>query len=247
MISSAYESASRGSDVLRDIQQRLPSAVLEIIFDVGANIGQSTERFKARFPGAMIWSFEPASEFYTQLSNRFSNVSSIRCERMAVGAIEGEVELALTTWPTMNHIATQSAKLPSPIAIKGLEKVAMTTLNDYCSRHKIPRIDFLKIDTEGFDLAVLGGATSLISQGLVSFVQCECSVSPDNHYHCSLEAVRRFLEPMGHRLFGFYDQAEDWTTGAPNLRRVNAVFISPDIMRQGRLAPSSAEPVTAQH
>jgi FkbM family methyltransferase len=247
MISSAYESASRGGDVLRDIQQRLPAAVLEIIFDVGANIGQSTERFNACFPGAMIWSFEPASEYYTQLSNRFFNTTSIRCERLAVGAIEGEVELALTTWPTMNHIAAQSAKLPSPIAIKGLEKVAMTTLDKYCSRHKIPRIDFLKIDTEGFDLEVLRGATSLISQGLISFIQCECSVSPDNLYHCSLETVQRFLEQMGHRLFGFYDQAEDWTTGAPNLRRVNAVFISPDIMRQGRLAPSSAEPVTAQH
>jgi FkbM family methyltransferase len=238
MISSARESATRSSDVLRDIQRRLPAAVMEIIFDVGSNVGQSTEWFNASFPNAAIWSFEPASEFYSELSNRFSNISSIKCKRLAVGATEGEVELAITTWPTMNHVATQSAKLPSPIAVKGLEKVAMTTLDQYCGRNNIPRIDFLKIDTEGFDLEVLRGSTSLISQGLISFIQCECSVSPDNRYHCSLETIRHFLEQMGHRLFGFYDQAEDWTTGAPNLRRVNAVFISPDAMRQGRVAPS---------
>jgi FkbM family methyltransferase len=239
MISSARESATRGNDVLSDIQRRLPAAVMEIIFDIGANVGQSTERFNAYFPSAAIWSFEPASEFYSELSNRFSNITSIRCERLAVGATEGEVELALTTWPTMNHVATQSEKLPSPIAVKGLEKVAMTTLDKYCSRNNIPRIDFLKIDTEGFDLEVLRGTTSLISRGLISFIQCECSVTPDNRYHCSLETIRHFLEHLGHRLFGFYDQAEDWTTGAPNLRRVNAVFISPDIMRQGRLPHSS--------
>ena len=138
----------------------------------------------------------------------------------------------------MNHVATQTEKLPDPIAVKRLERVAMTTLDQYCSRNNIPRIDFLKIDTEGLDLGVLHGSTSLISRGLISFIQCECGVSPDNRYHCPLEAIQHFLEQMGHRLFGFYDQAEDWTTGAPNLRRVNAVFISPDTMRQGRVAPS---------
>jgi FkbM family methyltransferase len=209
--------------------------MLEIVFDVGANIGQSTEKFSARLPSARIWSFEPASEFYAELSKRFATNTCVQCERLAVGANEGEVELALTSWPTMAHIAVKSAKLPSAIAITGSEKVAMTTLDNYCTSNRIPRIDFLKIDTEGFDLEVLRGAASLIGQGLILFIQCECSVNPDNRYHGALGTIQAFIEHFGYRLFGFYDQAEDWTTGAPNLRRVNAVFISPDGMRLGTL------------
>lgn len=51
--------------------------------------------------------------------------------------------------------------------------VSVSTLDAYCQSHKIHRIDFLKIDTEGFEIQVLRGARSLIEQDAIDFVQLE--------------------------------------------------------------------------
>lgn len=224
----------RGADVLRDIRSRLPNVAIQTIFDIGANIGQSIAPFVAAFPYAKIWGFEPVSRHHARLCHRFSSNAAIRCERLAFGQTEGEIEIALTSDPSMSHVTVHSNDLPNTVIIQGSEKVTMTTLDKYCQRNRIERIDFVKIDTEGHDLEVLRGATTLLSRGLISFIQCECSASPENRYHCALGALQSFLEERGYRLFGFYEQVEDWTTGAPNLRRVNAVFISPEVIRENR-------------
>jgi FkbM family methyltransferase len=35
------------------------------------------------------------------------------------------------------------------------EEIAVTTIDKYCSEHGIPKIDLLKIDTEGYELNVM--------------------------------------------------------------------------------------------
>src|SRR5262245_14129731 len=115
MAAGVKDGARRGTDVLLDIRRRLPTAAMDIIFDVGAHVGQSPERFVKQFPGAALWSFEPASECYAKLAERFSKISSVRCERLALGAASGDVELALTTQHSMNHVATHSANLPDRV------------------------------------------------------------------------------------------------------------------------------------
>jgi hypothetical protein len=38
--------------------------------------------------------------------------------------------------------------------------------------------------------------------------------------------MKAFLETMDYRLFAIYEQMYEWPSGEPQLRRVNAVFIS---------------------
>ena len=47
------------------------------------------------------------------------------------------------------------------------------TIDDFCSANKIPKIDILKIDTEGFDLNVLKGAQQMLSRGQIAFIYTE--------------------------------------------------------------------------
>ena len=44
-----------------------------IIFDVGANIGQSIIRFRKNFPDSIIHSFEPVEKEYVNLKKKFSD------------------------------------------------------------------------------------------------------------------------------------------------------------------------------
>ena len=49
----------------------------------------------------------------------------------------------------------------------------MDTLDTYCERNGIERIDLLKIDTEGSEIAVLQGASRMLSSDAIRFVYAE--------------------------------------------------------------------------
>ena len=56
-----------GQDVVADLWRRAPDLAVSIIFDVGANEGQSALRFAKAFPGARIVSFEPFQSTFARL------------------------------------------------------------------------------------------------------------------------------------------------------------------------------------
>lgn len=56
-----YKKLPFGNDPLRGILYTLKNYKFNIIFDVGANTGQSAELFSKRFPNAKIYCFEPFS------------------------------------------------------------------------------------------------------------------------------------------------------------------------------------------
>ncbi|WP_371270960.1 FkbM family methyltransferase [Flavobacterium sp.] len=47
------------------------------------------------------------------------------------------------------------------------------TLDNYCLKNKIHKIDFLKIDTEGFEIHVLEGAATMIENQAIDRIQLE--------------------------------------------------------------------------
>jgi hypothetical protein len=54
-----------------------------------------------------------------------------------------------------------------------VERIALTTLDSYCAFEGIQKIDFLKIDAEGHDLEVLKGASTMLAEGRITYVQFE--------------------------------------------------------------------------
>jgi len=62
--------------------------------------------------------------------------------------------------------------LHKPENIRSFE-VELDTLDNYCENQKLSFIDFIKIDTEGNELAVLQGARQMIATGGLPFIQFE--------------------------------------------------------------------------
>ena len=212
-----------GVDVLTDVKRLLPSFSAEIIFDVGANVGQSAEVFQYHFPQATIWCFEPFPDTFKTLKENCSKWQKVVCEKVALGATakqvyvcEGRSSAENTVTVTPEGDATQ--------------QVAMTTVDEFCRRHDIETINFLKVDTEGHDLEVLKGASSMLQQQKIDFVELEAGMNPENDYHVPFAELTLFLESLGYRLFGIYDQMHEWKEPKPVLRRSNPVFISPKLI-----------------
>jgi len=53
------------------------------------------------------------------------------------------------------------------------ELVNIETIAQFCQDREIRRINFLKVDTEGYDLEVLKGAEEILDEGRIDFVQVE--------------------------------------------------------------------------
>ena len=203
----------------------LPGFVPTLVFDVGANVGQSAVRFRAAYPDVDLHCFEPVHETYRVLSASLANDPRAHCHEIALGSQSGAARV---------HHGGSSDR--ARIDVTGVHDakaatVSVDTLTGFCAARGISGISYLKVDTEGHDLEVLRGGESLLADGSVDVVEVEAGMSPDNRLHVPYADLVHYLEGFGYRLFGLYEQVPEWPTGRPQLRRTNPVFISPELQR----------------
>jgi FkbM family methyltransferase len=149
--------------------QRFPGRISTVV-DVGANVGDWTamlaELRSADRPEFLL--FEPVSSTAAVLLKRFQNDPRVRVRCRAVGDFTGEVTI---------HVAAANDKLSSiafaPAGAKSTETVGVVRLDDELSLAGMDSVDYLKIDTEGFDLHVLRGAEESIRLRRVKAIQFE--------------------------------------------------------------------------
>ncbi len=218
-----YKIIPHGTDLLNDIKILLPGYVPDIIFDVGANIGQTTKQYLTGFPGSQIYCFEPVSTTFSELERNVISFVNVHCFKKALGSSKGWSNIyvaAESLFSSLNPIVNYSTTNTQ------IENVEIDTIDDFCSRQKIKKIGFLKIDTEGYDFEVLKGAQEMLSQQKIDFVQVEAGMNPNNKKFVAFEKFEIYLENRGFFLFGIYEQVPEIILGMPQLRRTNPVFIS---------------------
>src|SRR5262245_4360088 len=73
-------------DPLSDIRTALSPNTSPIIFDVGANIGQTIRGLRAAFPSSIIHAFEPSVEVFRELQTNVTGVKNVHLNNFAIGA-----------------------------------------------------------------------------------------------------------------------------------------------------------------
>src|SRR5262249_54544563 len=68
-----------------DVQRYSGTRDLEVLFDVGANIGETAWEMTMNFPRAKIFCFEPVSSSYKMLCMRNDKMKNVRCVQLALG------------------------------------------------------------------------------------------------------------------------------------------------------------------
>lgn len=193
---------------------------VSVVFDVGANVGQSADKFGIAFPDAHIHCFEPVSGTFLTLRRHLTGRTNVSCHRLALGSSDGPATLYLTGASDANSVTNSLIRPPNPV---GTETVERRTIDSFASDNGIPRIDLLKIDAEGADLDVLVGARSMFSSQKVAFVLTEVGFHPGDARHVLFDDVRSYLLPLGFSVFGIYDQQPEWS-GEQRLRFANVCF-----------------------
>ena len=192
----------------------------KLIFDVGANIGQTSVTYATAFPEAIIHAFEPSPEAYQKLVENTSGFPNVVTHPFALGRTDAVLGFAQSSASTRNRL------LPATAA--GGENTIQVQVRNGADAFRdlsASRIDYLKIDTEGHDYDVLLGMVPVLAQ--VDFIEVEAAMNPYNKTHVPIRKVEDLLWHLGFHLFHIMEQTMEWKRGGrPILRRSNPVFIN---------------------
>jgi FkbM family methyltransferase len=141
--------------------------------DVGANRGEWSRLFLSQAPadrrGVL---FEPGRAAAQVLRDLFASSPGVEIIEAALGDHE-DAEARFFEEPAAGNTSSLTRGAATAAAVE--TRVRVTTLDAEIPRLGLSRIDLLKIDAEGNDLAVLRGARRLLAERRVRVIQWEYS------------------------------------------------------------------------
>ena len=171
-----------------------------IVFDVGANIGQTTREMREAFPQATIYAFEPVPDTYRLLLENTAALPGVNCQELGLSDRTFSTDIHLQPSSGWNSIAKNIDRG------LGLTHVSLTTVDAFCAGNNIRHIHLLKTDTEGHDLHVVRGAKRLLSERSVDVIYAEVGFYEEDRGHTNFCDLWQFLKTSEFQLFGFYQQ-----------------------------------------
>jgi FkbM family methyltransferase len=140
--------------------RRLIDAQGPIVFDVGANTGQTIDKLSSCLPSSHIHAFEPTKSVFNELKAKWQNRSNVHLNNVAVGSKIGRRRFFENSHSVMNSFLPLGADGWGDII--SMPEIELTTIDRYCAERGIAKIDLLKSDTQGFEMEVINGAKSMI-------------------------------------------------------------------------------------
>jgi FkbM family methyltransferase len=149
----------RPSDFIR-------SRNIDLVVDVGANVGQYASRLRSDGYAGWIVSVEPVSIAYTALAARAAGDARWKTMNLAFGEKEGLAEINVSeasVFSSIRHQLPAAAAFNSEARVICRESVRVARLDEIFPELPKGRA-FLKIDTQGYEQQVLMGASECLSQ-----------------------------------------------------------------------------------
>ncbi|RPG55690.1 MAG: FkbM family methyltransferase [Flavobacteriales bacterium TMED235] len=160
---------------------------INCIFDLGANIGIESIRFRKFFPGAKIISIEPNKENYEILKKNLKNDNNLIHLNIAVWNKKTKLQLKKSS-----DINSESFSYYLPINLddkKTLDLVKADSMTNILNFHSISEIDILKIDIEGAEQHVFDNSADTWIHKINSIV-----IEVDKDYPFMTESIFKLFE-----------------------------------------------------
>ena len=212
------------------MQRLLAYNNIDLVFDVGANIGQYAKLLRELGYSGRIVSFEPLSSAYSQLKavSKKEPLWEI-APQTAIGNQEGEITINIAgNSYSSSALPMLDAHLESApeSAYSGSETVKLSRLDtiakDYikCETKSI----FLKIDVQGLEKQVIEGATAILP--LVKGIKLELSLVPLYEGQVLFKEMIDIIEKLGYELYGIEPGFTAEKTG--RMLQMDGIFFKPD-------------------
>ena len=212
------------------MQRLLAYHNIDLVFDVGANIGQYAKLLRELGYSGRIVSFEPLSSAYSQLKavSKKEPLWEI-APQTAIGNQEGEIVINIAgNSYSSSALPMLDAHLESApeSAYSGSETVKLSRLDtiakDYIKSET--KSIFLKIDVQGLEKQVLEGATAILP--LVKGIKLELSLVPLYEGQVLFKEMIDIVEKLGYELYGIEPGFTAEKTG--RMLQMDGIFFKPD-------------------
>lgn len=210
-----YKGYSPGRFHLLDMAKYVQSDQ-PVIFDVGANIGQSIASFQTEFPRATVHSFEPSPQTFEKLRQNTKNNNNVKLWNIALGSkVEQKPFLENSNSDMSSFLQIGEFGWGR---IQKTTLVPVSTIDQFCFDQNIDYIDICKIDTQGFDFEVIKGAEKTISYNKLGLLYFEIIFSEQYEGLPKVAEIFDFLFSNEFKLitlypFSYQKGLASWTNG----------------------------------
>ena len=177
-----------------------------VIFDVGANMGSMALQFAKTYPTGRVYAFEPTHYAFAKLKRNVSlnpalgqRMTTIQCFLSDKTDEEHNIS-AYASWKVGGPSLQANHHPIHQGTIKFAEGIGAVTMDDFCSKELIKRLDLIKIDTDGHELEVLRGAERTIRKlkPIIIFEVMDCLMRERG---VKFPEYLTFFDHLGYRLF----------------------------------------------
>jgi len=122
------------------------------VVDIGAGLGDFTVHAACRCPRGVVYAFEPFPESFALLQEnvRLNRLENVRAFPQAVGGQESEKTTIYAVGEAVQHRTARAEAAPA---------FAVTSISLEQALAEVPQCDFLKMDCEGAEYAILFNAS----------------------------------------------------------------------------------------
>lgn len=139
-----------------------------VIFDVGANIGAMALQYARVAPQGRVYAFEPTDYAYERLTQNLFVNPELSSRIVPVQALMSDHPakehslVAYSSWK-INGRADNAHPLHGG-SRQSTGSAPVLTIDEFCQRQQIQRVDLIKIDTDGHELQILYGARTTLAK-----------------------------------------------------------------------------------
>lgn len=178
-------------------------------FDIGSHVGMIAI-YLGKIVGekGKIYCFEPFPISFERLKNNIyiNNFNNIQLNNLAISDSVGIADF----YYQPNDFQLNSLGKVSD-GIKRLDhniKVETNTIDNYCEKNNINKINFIKIDTEGYEYNVLLGAEKMLHSKNIDIIQFEISKTPLESIGRNPAEIVEYLNRKGYGVYEYNENAE---------------------------------------
>lgn len=199
---------------------------LDVVVDVGTNVGQWISAFMRFVQINHIEAFEPNPEVFEILKARFGNRSHTRLHKSAVGEERATVNLNVTRASELASILVPTDTMRVEYSRAMAEvitqvQVEVIPLDDVIGDNVI--VDLMKIDVQGFEHSVLGGARQTLKRTRVLLIETNLA----SHYVGDGSFGSLYAQITGELGFHFWDMSSPYRGTQGQALWADAVFVNP--------------------
>ena len=209
----------------RKLMKMLEVNQIDLVYDIGANVGNwGTALYDSGYEGRLI-SFEPLSSAYKELVCKSKNNPNWQVyDRCAIGDYSGEKELNISAnMESSSMLPMLNSHLEAAPNSKyvGIETVKVFRLDEVeVNYFKEAKNVFVKIDAQGYENKILDGANAILDR--IKGVQMELSLIPLYQGETLFEDMVLRMKESGFELYSLSEGFWDFRNG--RTLQVNCVF-----------------------